>query len=542
MKRYLFLISVAILALTACSGGKTITSISNSDNIEEAIIYPTKPYSDSDHIMQKDPYAFYNIAGNDTRYWGAANTHDPAIIKEGDTYYAFSTDANFGVTSQKGIHIRKSNDLIKWSFVGTALDVTTLEDQIEYIGYNRDGEKVDFFWAPDIIKRGNEFWLFYSISGFGQRNSMMGLAKSNNIEGPYTFDKEILRTSQSVGGTPNAIDSAIFVEEVDGEEKMYMSYGSWSAGIYIIELDPVTGYPLIAQTLVEREVTVNTAEKGVTATATKLVPSSSDDPAFGTKILSITSSEAPYIIKENGYYYLFITNGVDLTYDYDVRVFRSRNILGPYVDGKGVSALSATNYNSFRPYGNKVTIAHQFTYLTDDISYKRGWAGIGHSTAFKDEEQWFFASHYRGTYMDRHRFFLGIWKMHFVNDWPVIEPNRYTGEGSINLEQADISGNYRIQILYQSAVNSMLTDDIISIVNRAEEITLTKQKAGEWYVVNGEYNGRYRLNNNQLELELNGVLYKGVITPQFNYEFEKGVLGLSLINSDGTALWGNRII
>ena len=67
--------------------------------------------------MQKDPYAFYNIAGNDTRYWGAANTHDPAIIKEGDTYYAFSTDANFGVTSQKGIHIRKSNDLIKWSFV-----------------------------------------------------------------------------------------------------------------------------------------------------------------------------------------------------------------------------------------------------------------------------------------------------------------------------------------------------------------------------------------------------------------------------------------
>ena len=34
----------------------------------------------------------------------------------------------------------------------------------------------------------------------------------------------------------------------------------------------MTGYPLIAQTLVEREVTVNTAEKGVTATATKLVP------------------------------------------------------------------------------------------------------------------------------------------------------------------------------------------------------------------------------------------------------------------------------
>ena len=53
--------------------------------------------------------------------------------------------------------------------------------------------------------------------------------------------------------------------------------------IYIIELDPATGYPLIAQSLVEREVTVNTAEPGVTATETKLVPSSADDPAFGLK-------------------------------------------------------------------------------------------------------------------------------------------------------------------------------------------------------------------------------------------------------------------
>ncbi|MGI6735385.1 MAG: arabinan endo-1,5-alpha-L-arabinosidase [Bacilli bacterium] len=538
MQRFRFLVSIVVLALTAC--GVTATS-SETSVIEAAITYPAKPYSDDDHIMKKDPYAFYNIAGNDTRYWGSANTHDPAIIKESDYYYAFSTDANIGVTSQKGIHIRKSSDLIHWDFMGTALDLPSLQDGFDYVGYDRDGTKVDICWAPDIIKRGNEFWLYYSISGFGQRNSLMGVAKSLNIEGPYVHAKEILRTSQSVGGTPNAIDPAIFVEKVGGVEKMYMSYGSWSAGIYIIELDPATGYPLIAQSLVEREVTVNTAEPGVTATETKLVPSSADDPAFGTKILSITSSEAPYIIKENGYYYLFITNGVDLTYDYDARVFRATNILGPYVDGKGVAALSSTNYHSFRPYGNKVTIAHQFTYNDDDINYKRGWAAIGHSTAFKDNGEWFFASHYRGTYMDRHRFFLGVWKMHFINDWPVLEPNRYTGEGSIDLEKADISGNYRIQILHQSAVNSALTDDVISIVKRAEAITLTTEKDGDWYLVSGEYSGRYRINEGLLELELDGTLYSGRITPQFNYEFEEGVLGLSLINDEGTALWGNRI-
>jgi len=143
--------------------------------------------------------------------------------------------------------------------------------------------------------------------------------------------------------------------------------------------------------------------------------------------------------------------------------------------------------------------------------------------------------------MDRHRFFLGVWKMHFINDWPVLEPNRYTGEGSIDLEKADISGNYRIQILHQSAVNSALTDDVISIVKRAEAITLTTEKDGDWYLVSGEYGGRYRINEGLLELELDGTLYSGRITPQFNYEFEEGVLGLSLINDEGTALWGNRI-
>ena len=65
-----------------------------------------------------------------------------------------------------------------------------------------------------------------------------------------------------------------------------------------------------------------------------------------------------------------------------------------------------------------MTIAHQFTYLTDDISYKRGWAGIGHSTAFKDEEQWFFASHYQALYGSSS--FLSYLEDAFVNDWPVM--------------------------------------------------------------------------------------------------------------------------
>lgn len=532
MKSLSKLFSLLLLVTTACG---------TTPNINAGISYPNAPYNEDDHVMIKDPYAFYNIAGNNTNYWASANTHDPAIIKEGDYYYAFSTDANFGVISKKGLHIRRSSDLISWEFIGTALDLDTVGSQLDYLGYNDEGEAIDAFWAPDIIKRGDEFWLYYALSGFGQRNSIMAVAKSNNITGPYSFDHEILRTHQSVG-SPNAIDPAIFVETVDDQEKMWMSYGSWSAGIYIIELDPQTGYPKIEQTLVEREVTAYTSTAGVSEQVIKYVPSSGSDPAFGTRILSITTTEAPYIIKENGYYYLFVTNGVDLTYDYDARVFRSENILGPYVDGKGASALTPTTYQTFRPYGNKITIAHQFNYVSDDIAYKRGYAALGHSTAFYDDEQWFFASHYRGTQMDRHRFFLGVWKMHFVDDWPVLEPNRFSGNGSVDLEVADISGPYRIQILHQAAVNSSLEGDIISIVKRAEAINLTTTKDGEWYKINGDYDGRYRINEGLLELDLDGIVYKGHVNASFNYELAKHDLSLSLINSDGVGLWGNRYI
>ena len=72
----------------------------------------------------------------------------------------------------------------------------------------------------------------------------MGLAKSDNIEGPYRHTTEILRTHQSVGA-PNAIDPAVFIDEINGVEKIWLSYGSWSSGIFIKELNPENGEPLI---------------------------------------------------------------------------------------------------------------------------------------------------------------------------------------------------------------------------------------------------------------------------------------------------------
>ncbi len=539
-KKYIFIIiSLFTLLLVSC-GDETTKSL------DDYISFPNEPYSLDDHPLINDQYAFYDISGSQVKYWGAANVHDPVMIKEDDYYYVFSTDAQFGVTSQKGIHIRKTKDLINYEFVGTALDLESVLPAIDYVEYNRDGDKVNFFWAPEIYRHqkedgSNEYWLFYSNSSFGQRTSYMGLAKSSNIEGPYIHDVEILRTHQSVN-SPNAIDPAIFTEEIDGELKMYLSYGSWSQGIYIMELNPNTGEPLIKQTLIESDVLVNTEVPGVTTTKTKLIPTSGD-PAFGERILNIFTAEAPYIIKEGIYYYLFVTTGVDLTYDYNTRVFRAETINGPYVDSDGNLAISPTNRDNFRNYGNMITDAYQFKTNPNDGELVRGWSGIGHSAAYKDGNEWLFLSHYRGTHIDKDRFFFGVRRMHFIGGWPVVEVNRYVKGGDDDLSNANVSGNYQIHILNKNVANSSLNNNVISIIKKSENIILSENKlSDDWYELTGDYNGKWRFINNQLELVLNNKTYKGVITPQWHFERHKGTLGFSLINEDGIAIWGMRFL
>lgn len=535
---HILVISLFILVLTSCN--------SNSKSLDSHINFPNEPYSLDDHPLIKDPYAFYDLSGAQVRYWGSANVHDPVMIKEGEYYYIFSTDAQFGVTSQKGIHIRKTKDFIQYEFVTTALDLDTVTDAIDYIEYNRDGELVNFFWAPEIYRKEKEdgsfeYWLYYSNSSFGQRTSYMGLAKSNAIEGPYIHESEILRTHQSVG-SPNAIDPAIFTEIVDGIEKMYLSYGSWSAGIYIIELDPNTGRPLIEQTLEEAEVSVNTQIPGQTTTKTKLIPVA-NDAAFGTRILNIYSAEAPYIIKEGAYYYLFVTTGIDLTYDYNTRVFRSTEITGPYVDSENNPSIAQTNRDTFRKYGNMITDAHEFLFDPQNGELQRGWSGIGHSAALKDGDEWLFISHYRGTHIDKDRFFFGARRMHFVDGWPVIEANRYVQGGSMDQSKVDISGTYQVHILNKLVMNSSLNNNVISIIKKASIINLTKHKLTDnWYEVTGYYNGKWRYHEDNLELELESILYHGIITPQFQFERHLGTLSFSLINEKGYTIWGNRYV
>ena len=114
---------------------------------------------------------------------------------------------------------------------------------------------------------------------------------------------------------PNALDPTIFW---DKDDRMWMVYGSWSGGIYLLEIDEETG-----------EVIHPKEDK-----------SAGVDAYFGKRLLGggHTSIEGPYILydKDSDYYYLFVSYGnLQREGGYQMRVFRSKTVDGEYVDMNG---------------------------------------------------------------------------------------------------------------------------------------------------------------------------------------------------------------
>lgn len=214
--------------------------------------------------------------------------HDPAIYKDPVTgrYYIYATHAEGYV----------SDDLLHWNSLGQIAAV--LPEAREWTG----GTDI---WAPDIVKVGNEYRLYSSNSTWGVQLSCIFLAVSDQASGPFIPKAPVLKTSDAL--PVNRIDANIITDVRTGD--MYMLYGSFWGGSHMLRLDPETGL----------------AAKESVGTCVCRKPS----------WLS-TAVEGPYMIynRETDYYYLFVSCG-SLKTDYNIRVGRSRNILGPFYDIKG---------------------------------------------------------------------------------------------------------------------------------------------------------------------------------------------------------------
>ncbi len=226
---------------------------------------------------------------------GSNTVHDPSMIKQGNTYYVFSTGG--------GLTIISSTNLIKWQYVGTVFDSipTWVSDAV--------GPLTDL-WAPDISYWHGLYHLYYAGSQFGTNTSVIGLATNVTLDPSspryHWVDRgKVLESDTSDDW--NAIDPNL---AIDSNGVPWLAFGSFWTGIKMRRIDPATG---------------KLATRDTTLYALAYRPDTN-------------AIEAPFVTYRKPYYYLFASFDIccqGAASTYNIRVGRSRTITGPYGDRAG---------------------------------------------------------------------------------------------------------------------------------------------------------------------------------------------------------------
>jgi arabinan endo-1,5-alpha-L-arabinosidase len=243
--------------------------------------------------------------------------HDPVIIREGATYYVYSTNTDAPPAT---IRIRSSPDLVHWSARGHVFAKLP-----EWAPQTIPGARGA--WAPDITRVNGRYLLYYSVSTFGSNRSAIGLATNETLDADapnYRWRDEGVVVESTRESDFNAIDPN---HVVDRHGRHWLSLGSFWSGIKLFELDPATGKLL------------DPAAKPHSL-ARRPVPAG-----------AAAALEAPFIVTRPDHYYLFVSydyccKGVNSTYY--VVMGRAKRITGPYV-GKDGSRLMEGKGTVFIP-------------------------------------------------------------------------------------------------------------------------------------------------------------------------------------------------
>jgi arabinan endo-1,5-alpha-L-arabinosidase len=511
--------------------------------------------------------------------------HDPSVVwdPESKTYYIFGSHRDNA----------KTTDMMRWTKVAvpwatassnnaankdafTTPQVTTVKkggidvnlpkfNAVNWSakggsGYNVDGN----MWAPDVIfnKAMNKWCMYLSINGDSWYSSII-LLTADKISGPYRYqapvvisgfkngtefkdtDLELVIGSQSslpsryaTGSKwgdrwPNNIDPCVFYDE---EGKLWMSYGSWSGGIWMLELDENTGL----------------RDYDVAYTLTGTGNGITEDPYFGKKIAGgyYVSGEASYIEYIGGYYFLFMSygglaaGGVANDYNnggYQMRVFRSEKPDGPYKDSNNISAVYNSyqlNFGANAQSDRGVNIFGAYTDWGNQTKGNYGERSQGHNSIIAAEDG--------RTYLVYHTRFQNAGEGHQVrvhqvfqnkDGWLVAAPFEYTGE---EITSADVASSQqvstdRIPGTYQLLIHKYRLDHTKKEAAKPVEITLSADgkisggATGTWAATAG---------TSYVNFVISGTAYRGVMVEQtLEPKDEKTIAFTGLASKTGVTAW-----
>ena len=513
------------------------------------------------------------------------SVHDPSVVWDptSQTYYIFGSHRAAA----------KTKDLMSWTEFKAPWQTSASSNAANNTAFvtpavkkvKKGGAEVDFpafsaiawssrgssnysvdgnMWAPDVIWNPTmQKWCMYlSINGDKWYSSII-LLTSGKIEGPYLYqgpvvisgfydgtsykdtDLELVLGSLSAlpdrykTGTkwgdryPNNIDPCVFYDE---EGRLWMTYGSWSGGIWMIELDEATG-------LRDYDIVYEQVGTGNAITV---------DPYFGKKIAGgyYVSGEASYIEYIGGWYYLFVTygglaaggNANDYNNGgYQMRVFRSQSPDGPYIDANGIDAVYKSYQLNFGQNANTNRGMNIFgAYGEWGHQAVSSWSerSQGHNSIIAAEDG--------RTYLVYHTRFQNRGEEHQVrvhqvfqnqDGWLVAAPFEYTGE---QVKSADIATTQQIptsQIpgTYQLLIHKYKLNHQKKEIVKPVEIQLNEDGS-----VSGDQTGTWEIQEgtSYINIKLGSINYQGVMIEQTLEKTTETAPCFTATTRNGVSIWG----
>lgn len=536
-KRWIATLLSACAAVSLCGCGQTQEVLQESETVQSAQD-ETEVQSMAD---TKDAEEIKTASELEVNYDGIAtgkinagvSVHDPSIIKANGQYYIYGSHMSGAVSTDLRIWENIANGYAQNNPVYGNLFAEGL-GVFDYAG-NKDSliptdDGTTHVWAPDIIYNEAQglYYLYYcTTSTWNASNLCYGV--SENVDGPFEwkgaliysgFTKDTIEAtdvydyvseeyaaekymkadgSYNFNSYPNAIDPSVFYDE-DG--RLWMVYGSWSGGIFLIELNEETGEVIHPEADEENRV----------------------DPYYGKRLLggNHKSIEGPYILydAESGYYYLFLSYGSLVREGgYQIRVFRSETVDGDYVDMKGEYPLAFDNHPLF---GLKLS----GNYFLPSLKY--AYMATGHNSAFIDDDgKKYICYHTRfdqGTEYHEPRV-----KQFLINEegWPCMLPYATDGEtvSETGYGREKVAGEYYL-INQGLSVDARIAEPIKVILQEDGTVTGNKLQ-GSWEMAEGTY---------YMRLTYNDKDYSGVFC-EMKDEAGTKVMTFSAVG-DNQSVWG----
>lgn len=491
-----------------------------------------------------------------------ASVHDPSIVKDisSDYYYIIGS----------GTGMARSADLSGWSSAGSInLGTRTVNFAESFAWAGIDGTNgssggtlyaSDIVWNPYYDNGDGTFgayMYYYCVSSNFKRGAIGFAVSQSSVTGLYEHRATIQYSGFTLTGGPDEqsatvdtiwtntnlkklIDDGVisglkdewFTEDggynsveypedidptafFDKDGRFWMIYGAHNGGLFLLELDKATGMPIYP------------GVDGVTGGGNQI------DRYFGIRVAGgyYRGGEGGYIEYDptTDYYYLITAYG-QITAGYNLRLFRSRDVTGPYLDAAGNNAAFSSGADVTERVGIKLIGNYKFSTLNSSVT-GGGYKYAGHGSLLAEAGQMYIFYHQRFASGSSHQ--IRTHQM-FQNEdgWPVTAVFENTGDqiSPTGYAMDEILGTYEF-IDHGSQTSTAMLDTLIIELNA--DGTVTGDIEGIWGMTEGTY---------YMSMTVNGVDYKGVF---FKQQDESNAVSkvttFSAVGSNNECVWGARL-